>query len=475
MQRRAQFHSSLPISCCSPFTSTRACCLFTPLQLNKQLFTASFAKPTPLALDLIHIRNAMALGGYKRVARASLFAQQRVQKRSKTRHSEGQDVNRAQPSSNTAHKQKTSVEVAQTNSPLGSPVSQKKEKPKLSTPEKERLQASEPWNAEKQRLQNEKRKKFKKLKKRQRRQERRKQSQNEPKTKPVENVEDTVGMPKEGAALEASEPARASDILDFPIQVAEVNEGLKYDLAVKFGWMDPEDNSGSIQNQFIDSAFEDDHPPQVERNNAVTDKPDTSQELHPSLYQSPPNEYRPHTPRNSPPTQEPITPTRPIRTPDVLVVTPSRRRPSPQLEFIVTPKSSTVARAAASMLVSLKSRTARMNTQIAGFHTILLGLQNKQSSPAQAAPKALAAKVKVIRKIITAMEKHSNQVFVLELALRDLVDEGDDDLAESLGKTEVEFAELVEVYERKMRRLMGKLSPEALEKTLEEFGDPPVG
>lgn len=414
----------------------------------------------------------MALGGYKRVARAALSGRKRVQERSKTRHSEGQNINRAQPSAEFAVKQEISDEVAHMDSPFSAADSQKNQKRSLSTPEKERFKASESWNAEQQRLRNEEKKRLRKLEKQHRRRERKKQSQTEPRTKHVETAVYTAGMQKEGAALEASEASHTSDIHDFPIRNAAVDEGLKYDLAVKYGWVNPvESNSGSTRDNFVDFAFEDDHPAQLERRNAVTDELDVLQELRTPLRHSPPIEYRPRTPTKSPPIQEPMTPSQPTRTQDVLVVTPSRRRPSVQLEFIVSSKSSITARAAANMLVTLKSRTARLNTQIAGFNRHLFESLNKLTSLAKATLDDSVAKAKVLRKIITAMEEHSNQVFLMELALRDLVEEGDEDLPGSIKRTEGEFADLVKVYERKMHKLMKIFSPEALERTLGEVGD----
>ncbi|OAG00526.1 uncharacterized protein CC84DRAFT_1222030 [Paraphaeosphaeria sporulosa] len=414
----------------------------------------------------------MALGGYKHVARASLFGGKRAQQRGQKRQPEEQILGCSPTSSNAAPKQKLSHKLEQTGSPLGATDSQKKGKRKLSTPEKERFKSSESWNSEQQRLRNEKKKQLKKLKKQQRRRERKKRSPSDPRAKPMETVEETAKMQKEGAVLENSEAASESESHSFPIRVVEVDEGMKYDLAVKFGWIDPkEDNSGSMQDNFVDSAYGNDHHPQLPRKNTVTLVPDTLHEIIPPRHQSPPIDYVPRTPTNSPSPQEPMTPNRPIRTPDVLVVTPSRRRPSPQLEFIVSPKSSAGHQAAANMLVALKSRTARLNTQIAGFNTHLLGLLNRLTLPAKETRSDSTAKAKVLRKIITAMEEHSNQVFMMEFALRDLVDEGYEDLSESLKKTEGEFVELVKVYERKVYELMGKLSPGALEKTMRDPGD----
>jgi hypothetical protein len=76
--------------------------------------------------------------------------------------------------------------------------------------------------------------------------------------------------------------------------------------------------------------------------------------------------------------------------------------------------------------------------------------------------------VKVLKKIISTTEKHSNDLLMMELALRDVIEQGGEDLQETLGKTEQELRELIKVYEKRMRKYMGKLSPEAVEKSMGE-------
>ena len=59
---------------------------------------------------------------------------------------------------------------------------------------------------------------------------------------------------------------------------------------------------------------------------------------------------------------------------------------------------------------------------------------------------------------------------MMEFALRDVIEQGDRDLQETLGETREEFREMVRVYEGRMRKYMGRLSPEAVEKSMGEEG-----
>jgi hypothetical protein len=456
--RCAYSHLFLPSSCCSPFTSTHARGLFTIFEPHKQTLVALLIHRYYPYCEVYDIRVAMALDGYKRVAFAAIFERKRTQERDKPRHSQEQNPGRAHRISNTAREQEEPEEVAQMNAPLCAADVRKKEKQMRSSPERERLKAPEAWNTEQQRIRTEERKRLKKSRKQRRRRERKQQSRKELQTKPAEGPACVVNVQKESTALDFSQRHHVAE------QVTEVDEDWKYDLAVKSGWdATPAPNEGGS----FDSASEDNLSPQMI---GKKNQPDVLQVVHSPLQRSPPSEYQPRTPTYSPPIEEPMTPTRPAKTPDVLMVTPSKRCPSPQLEFIVSPKSPAIHQAAANMLVTLKSRNERLNSQIAGFNTHLLALQRKPPSPSKVKPADSAAKAKVLRKITDAMEKHSNQVFMMEFALRDLVDEGDEDLNESLRKTRAELAELVRAYEGKMHKLMMKLSPEAVEKTLKEVG-----
>ncbi|KAL1595768.1 hypothetical protein SLS60_009457 [Paraconiothyrium brasiliense] len=363
-----------------------------------------------------------------------------------------------------------SEEAAPTNAPSCVAISHKKGKQERSSTEEQILKHSE--NAEKQRLQNEEKKRLKKQKKRQKRKERIDRPIKELQEQPFEFTKDHTNM-REGATHGSPEPNVFADSHKPPDHAKETNEGAKYDPAVKFGWVNSRnDIPEPIQDDFIDSAFEDDHQVQSKK---VKSRPEDSNALKEPLSrprQSTAHEKRPRTPTRSPPIQEPVTPTRLVRTPDVLVVTPSRRLPSPQLEYIVSPKSPAVVQAAANMLVTLKSRTARLNEQIAAFNTHLLSLQDRQPSPSKMKlDQDSMAKAKLLGKILRVMEKHSNQVFMMEFALRDLVDEGDEDLPNSLRMIELEFAELVKTHEAKMNKVMRKLCPEAMEMTLKEADD----
>ncbi|KAJ4344705.1 uncharacterized protein N0V89_012449 [Didymosphaeria variabile] len=475
----------------------------------------------------------MALGGYKRVALAAFLGRKRAQERDKPRQPQEQIVNRTQPSSDpdpeqakqdeaahtkvksraailhekekrrrkkanqrqrekeqsrihrqerclnrpqsgskVAREQIKSEEAVITNVPSCTAHSHKKEKQQRSNSEEQRLKDSEPSSEEKQRLQNEENKRLKKLKKRQKRRKRIDRQTEELQEQSFGTTEDPSNVP-EGAAHGSPEVGDFADSHNSSDRVEEVDEGAKYDLAVKFRWVKlKNDIPEPIQDNFFDSAFEDDHQLRSKELKSRQEEFDAPKEPYPQPHRSPAHEEQPRTPTRSPPIQEPVTPNQPIRTPDVLVVTPSRRRPSPQLEYIVSPKSSALLQAAANMLVTLKSRTARLNAQIAAFNTQLLGLQTKQPSPSKRKlDDDSTSKAKILRKILRAMEKHSNQVFMMEFALRDLVDEGDEDLPKSLRETEVEFAKLVKTYEGRMHKLMRKLCPEALEMTLKEADD----
>lgn len=163
----------------------------------------------------------------------------------------------------------------------------------------------------------------------------------------------------------------------------------------------------------------------------------------------------------------PTTPVKPARSADVLLITPSRRA-SPPLESIVSPTSSTLLKAAAHLLVALKGSTSNLNTQIASFTTHLDKAQRKLISIPETESHGLSVKVKVLKKIISILEHHSNEVLMIEYALRDVIDERDGDLAVTVWNTDVEFAEISKVHEGKMVELAKKLSAEAVEKAMKE-------
>jgi hypothetical protein len=421
----------------------------------------------------------MALEGYKRVAAAAVFGRKRIQERNKQQDSQEQEPGRAEPSLNSDRENAAVDQSPQGNAQLSTKILRKKERHRRKhvyqrQREKEKKRSTgqqkkehglkDAENTEKQRLKKEEKIRKKKLEKRRRHQERKRLIE-EPEQKPD-------GTAKDHTALQEGVAPGSCDFHGASGAIAEAEGGAKYDLAVKFGCVNRKDGmSESIHDTFFKAAFEDGHAPQTTGNISSIGDTDALQEIQAPLHRSLPSEYQPRTPTHSPPIDGPMTPTRPVKMPDVLLVTPSKRCPSPQLEFIVSPKSPAIHQAAANMLVTLKSRNERLNSQIAGFNTHLLALQRNQSSPSKAKPTESAAKAKVLRKITNAMEKHSNQVFMMEFALRDLLDEGDEDLPESLRKTQAEFADLVRVYEGKMRKLMVKLSPEAAEKTLKEVGD----
>ncbi|KAJ4301099.1 hypothetical protein N0V90_003189 [Kalmusia sp. IMI 367209] len=163
------------------------------------------------------------------------------------------------------------------------------------------------------------------------------------------------------------------------------------------------------------------------------------------------------------------TPNRQARPLDALFITPTRRR-SPQLEDIVSITSPPHIKTAASMLLNLKKRTVHLNVQISILNQYLVSIRTKASSSHVNEPTHnLASKIKLLEEIITAMEEHSNEVFMMEFALRDVTDERGGDLMECLNGTENELAESVRLYEKNVRALMERLDPEAVGKTLQEM------
>lgn len=159
------------------------------------------------------------------------------------------------------------------------------------------------------------------------------------------------------------------------------------------------------------------------------------------------------------------TPSRQSRPIDVLVVTPSRdSRPRSMSQSSIAHIDTS-----SSLLHGLQKRTSHLNVQIRNFNEHFINVQARlATSPTKLTSYDLAAKAKILKKIITAMEEHSNSVFMMEYALRDIINEGGFGLAQSLADTESNMKESIRVYEKRLRKLMERLNPTALEKTLQE-------
>lgn len=410
----------------------------------------------------------MASAGSKRVARATHDVRNGLRERDKVRHLQDRETDRAQSGSTPDRNKAEHKKESSKNTRPGSLNPSRKEKQPLSEAELERLKTSELWNAEKQRMKKQETRRLKFLRQRQRLKERKKAFVQKPDTKPVKASEDAPDMEKEDTALVFSAVADVSDTNSTSGGHAKIDESEKYDLAVKFGWVDRNEHTPEpVQDHFVDSASEEDQALYTNVARPSTEMQDTIQGLQLQSRQILQTEHQPRTPSPTP-LRDSATPpqlSQPKTAPDILIITPGRCPPSPQLEHLISPTSSTTNKAAATLLLILKSRTQRLNNHITAFDAQLKSHPLPASS-CRPNSDSSAPKIKILRRIIRTIEKHSNAVFMLEFAFRDVVDEGDEDLLGALRKTEREFGELVKRHEGKMRKLMRRLSPGAMERTV---------
>lgn len=382
----------------------------------------------------------MVLGGYKRVAIAALFAQKQQKEKEQTRRVQRQEPDRSNPTPSTCHEHPESAErfTKQSSSFVELPGKRQ-----------ETLKQSEKWNAEKQQLEKAEKKRKRNREKKERRKARRKQLGN------------SGGA---GSTQNHSNHRTQQDklALDPTKQEAQNLENIEHRELKQYG-------TELLEDVFIESSKENYHQQEGGDHETWSEKASKPSQPHLEVRLSEPNGEALRIPTSSPSMGGLTTPIQLAKTPDVLKITP-RRRATAQIEFAISPNSSTPLKAAASLIITLKTRTAHLNTQITSFHAHLAKAESKRRSALGTELSSIATKVQALKKIIVTTEKHSNNLLVMEFALRDVIDQGGQDLSEALRKTGEELAGLMRVYEGRMRRYLGRLSQEAVDKSLEEEG-----
>ena len=398
----------------------------------------------------------MAKGGYKRIALAALLAKKRSKEQENQQLPEQHSMDRAYPTPDSDRGHSESTErISATKKRLSFAD--------LPEDQQDRLRQSAKWNAEKQRLERAERKLQRKQAKKQRKKAR-ESKLGEGQVKSMHKTE-PIHTQRNKSALDRNQTKHGRDETTFADKAANAQQREEHDFGATAGQATLQQyGTERLEDVFVDVAPEHEFQLQDQVDVMAPQEPSNSQL---PLFHSQPDrsdliESRLYTPTRSPPTELPATPNPSAKCPDVLIVTP-RRRPSPQLECIVSPESSAVLKTAANLLVTLKARTAHINTQIASFNR----LHDMQTFSGSKTSNNSAAKMRYLRKILSTMERHSNEIMVMEYALRDVIDEGEGDVEESVRNAGAEFVEMVRVHEGKMRRYMEKLSPEAVKKTLE--------
>ncbi|KAF2255185.1 hypothetical protein BU26DRAFT_151821 [Trematosphaeria pertusa] len=164
----------------------------------------------------------------------------------------------------------------------------------------------------------------------------------------------------------------------------------------------------------------------------------------------------------------------PPLTPGELRIAPMRQA-TPPLEAFISLSSPSLLQETASMLYLLRSRRNRLNAQVEGFevagrkakaslYTVRLQRNDRDKTKAD---------ICTFEEVIALMSEHSTDIFVLEHALRDIVDEGTGDedkkLKEHLGDAKTMYQEMLRMYNEKLLELMNRLQPEVLQRTIQEL------
>lgn len=388
----------------------------------------------------------MFVGGYKRVAVAAL-TRTRLKGQEQTRCTQHQDSNRSNhaPGTDHEHSESATPHIREPSSFADLPG-------KI----QETLKQQEKWNAKKQQLEKAEKKRKRNQEKKQRRNARKKQLKQSVQADSMHH----------GSNHRTQEDRLAS--------VAEQTPNLNSQTAPSLtSEPEPRDleqyGTELLEDVFMEPSKGNLHQAGGRTHKIGPEKANKSPQLHLKVRSPGQTGIQSRTSTSPPSVRGPITPLPPATTPDVLIITP-RRRAAAQIECAVSPTSSKPLQAAASLIITLKTRTTHLNTQITSFTTHLAKAESKRVSAPDTDQSSIATKVKVLKTIIGTTEKHSNDLLMMELALRDVIEQGGQDLQEMLGKTEEEFRELIGVYEKRMRRYMGKLSPEAVEKSMGEEG-----
>jgi hypothetical protein len=386
----------------------------------------------------------MVVGGYKRVAVAAL-ARTRLKGQEQTRCTQHQDSNRSNHAPGTDHEHSESA----------TPHTRERSSfADLPGKIQETLKQQEKWNAKKQQLEKAEKKRKRNQEKKQRRNARKKQLK--------ESVQ-TDSM-HQGSNHRTQEDLLAPEAEKTPNLNSQAAQSLT---------SEPEhrelEQYGTelLEDVFMEPSKETLHQLGGRTHKLGPEKANKSPQLHLKVRSPGQTGTQSRTSTSPPSVNGHITPLPPATTPDVLIITP-RRRAAAQIECAISPTSSKPLKAAASLIITLKTRTTHLNTQITSFAAHLAKAESKRVSAPDTDQSNIATKVKVLKKIISTTEKHSNDLLMMELALRDVIEQGGQDLQETLGKTEQELRELIKVYEKRMRKYMGKLSPEAVEKSMGE-------
>lgn len=161
-----------------------------------------------------------------------------------------------------------------------------------------------------------------------------------------------------------------------------------------------------------------------------------------------------------------------VPNPDELLVTPMRPT-SPRLEAIVSVTSPRHITAAAEFLLSLKARGTSIQNQAAIFKARLVNTQacvdELASTKRLSERKELARSKECLEEIVLLMDTHWSDLFVLEHALRDIIDEESGDLIKCLTDVEREFSDLAKGYRKKIVDLLRELDTDVAGKAVWEM------
>ncbi|KAF2683300.1 hypothetical protein K458DRAFT_389907 [Lentithecium fluviatile CBS 122367] len=151
---------------------------------------------------------------------------------------------------------------------------------------------------------------------------------------------------------------------------------------------------------------------------------------------------------------------------DDLTIT-TMRASSPQLETLASPKSPAHIKTATSLLILLRSRAARLQTQIFTLETELQNSEALHTPPESPTPNRTIRWTKTLEAMLELASEHWHDAFILEYSLRDVVDEESSaTLAEQLECIMRGFEELVGNYDEKLWDVMVEGCEEAVEETV---------
>ncbi|KAF1971197.1 hypothetical protein BU23DRAFT_556212 [Bimuria novae-zelandiae CBS 107.79] len=400
------------------------------------------------------------VGGSKRIAHAVLLVQKHSKEQEESRHPTQTNHNCDYPTPYSDRERPPSVEK-----PLYRDA--KLNFADLLKKDKEKLKASEDRNAEKQRRENSGKKRRKKLKLQRRRREGKKEEQEAQGATPMHADEGFNQTQSKDAT-----PYHTAHPTDEPSSRNRIVHSKQRQKQNRVAPSEQENlkqyGTEQLEDVFLDVPPDDDLQRRPQARKPLSREPPLLQQPPPQSQPSPLNETNSPTLTHSS-LSNPATPCSPAETPDVLLITPSCS-PRPPLESTISPTSTPVLQIAAVTLMTLKSRISHLDAQIISFNAHLTKLQDQPASGSRTKSDGSARKAKYLGKIIRRLEKHSNDLLLIEHALRDMVDEGHEgDLANSLKIIKEEFLGLVQAHEDKMVKLAKKLSLEAVEKTFQEM------